>query len=108
MNDGNEIISLRQSFPMVPAALIERRGLSPYPEAKNLVCAEIGKDGREHRLISEAAAAWQQLRPAAQNEGIELYIVSAYRLLKFRCLQFIPGRQGYFPKNNTKAIWYGK
>jgi len=93
MNDGNEIISLPQSSPRVPTmeqkkefiapgvleALIEQRGLLPYPEAKNLACAEIGKDGREHRLIPEAAAAWQQLRPAARKEGIEIYIVSAYR-----------------------------
>jgi hypothetical protein len=54
MNDGDEIISLRQSFPMVPT------------------------------------------------------VSKVHRLLKFGCLQFIPGRQGYFPKNNPKANGYGK
>lgn len=40
MRERNEIIALLQSLPMVPAALIERRGLSPYPETKNLVNAD--------------------------------------------------------------------
>lgn len=74
--------------PGVPTALIERRGLSPCPEATNLVCAEIEKDGRKHLLIPEAAAAWKQLRPSAQKEGIEIYIVSAYRSI-FRQAEII-------------------
>jgi len=65
--------------PGIPIALIERRGLSPCSEATNLVCAEIGKGGREHLLVPEAAAAWQQLSLSARKEGIGIYIVSAYR-----------------------------
>jgi hypothetical protein len=37
MRDRDETISLLPSLPMVPAAPIERRGLSPYSETKKMV-----------------------------------------------------------------------
>ena len=81
MRSKDERLETKEEFMAlgIPVALIDRRGLSPYSEATNLVCAEIGKNGREHLLIPTAAAAWQQFRSSSQKEGIEIYIVSAYR-----------------------------
>ena len=36
-------------------------------------------DGREHRLVPEAAAAWRRMKRAAAGDGIALSIVAAYR-----------------------------
>jgi D-alanyl-D-alanine carboxypeptidase len=57
----------------------ELRRLTPQPEAKSLQVAEVGQDGREHLLIPEAATAWRQLKQTAAEDGIELFIVSAFR-----------------------------
>src|SRR3990172_7052992 len=58
---------------------ISARGLQACEEATELVCAEIGIDGKEHFLIPAAANAWGRLRSAAISEGISLFIVSAFR-----------------------------
>jgi D-alanyl-D-alanine carboxypeptidase len=63
----------------VPASLIEQRSLALQPEAEELVIAEIGDNGREHRLVPAAADAWRAMRAAARADGIELRIVSAFR-----------------------------
>lgn len=48
-------------------------------EARELQCAEIGTDGKEHLLVPAAAEAWRTLRSAAISDGITLFIVSAFR-----------------------------
>jgi D-alanyl-D-alanine carboxypeptidase len=63
----------------LPESLIARRALELQPEAEALVIAEIGDNGREHRLVPEAADAWRAMRAAARADGIELRIVSAFR-----------------------------
>jgi D-alanyl-D-alanine carboxypeptidase len=60
------------------AALAERR-LELQAEAGELVVAEIGDDGREHRLIPAAADAWRAMRAAARADGVDLRIASAFR-----------------------------
>lgn len=59
--------------------LIAARGLHFCVEAAHLDLAEIGADGREHRLAPEAAAAWRQMKDAALQSGVHLFIISAYR-----------------------------
>jgi len=59
--------------------LIAGRALVLQAEAEVLVVAEIGSNGREHRLIPPAADAWRAMRAAARAEGVELEIVSAFR-----------------------------
>lgn len=59
--------------------LLRLRGLFHHSEAKLLQVAEVGEDGREHLLIPEAAEAWQRLKYATAAEGVELFIVSAFR-----------------------------
>lgn len=63
----------------IPPALVEGRGLVPYGEAATLEVAEVGADGREHRLCPEAAASWKAMKVAARGDGVDLFIVSAYR-----------------------------
>lgn len=63
----------------ISSALIEARGLLPCSEAIELEVAEVGTDGKEHLLVSEAALAWRRMKAAAEGEGISLFIVSAFR-----------------------------
>lgn len=63
----------------IPPALITARGLEPFAEPESLEVAEVGDDGREHRLTPETTAAWRRLREAAAAAGVRLFIVSAFR-----------------------------
>ena len=58
---------------------IAARSLILYPEATELVVAETGEDGRQHRLVPRAAQAWGSLKEAAQADDVEIRIVSAFR-----------------------------
>lgn len=55
------------------------RGLRPFDEARDLEIAQTDDTGRDHLLTPEAAAAWREMRRAAQRDGISLWIVSAFR-----------------------------
>jgi len=63
----------------IPAELISARALPAHAEARELVLAERGDDGREHLLVPAAAAAWKRLKAAARGDGVELKIASAFR-----------------------------
>jgi len=68
-------------FAISPAQLAER-GLAICPEPSELVIAETDTDGREHRLIPAAAAAWARMAGAATEDGVLLRIASAFRSLE--------------------------
>ncbi len=59
--------------------LIAARGLRECEEATRLEVAEVGIDGREHLLVSSASEVWRSLKAAALVDGIDLFIVSAFR-----------------------------
>ena len=63
----------------IPAGLISARALPIQAEARELVIAELGDNGREHLLIPAAATAWKQLAAAAHADGAHLQIASAFR-----------------------------
>lgn len=63
----------------IPGELIAARGLRVCAEATRLECAEVGDDGRVHRLVPAAARAWRSLKAAALADNVNLYIVSAFR-----------------------------
>ena len=63
----------------IPAALIAEKGLIYQPEAVELAIAEVGDDGREHRLAPAAAADWRAMQAAARIDGVALRIASAFR-----------------------------
>lgn len=58
---------------------ITTRGLCECEEAATLEVAEVGADGRDHLLVPLAAEAWRSLKAAALADGINLFIVSAFR-----------------------------
>ena len=63
----------------IPEEVLLSRGLPRYAEAAILQLAETRRDGRPRLLLPAAATAWQALRQAALDDGIELFIVSAFR-----------------------------
>lgn len=65
----------------ISSELIAARGLSEFEEATTLEVAEVGADGRNHLLVPLAAEAWRGLKAAALADGVDLFIVSAFRSL---------------------------
>ena len=63
----------------ISSELITARGLRECEEATTLEVAEVGADGRDHLLVPSAAEAWLRLRASALADGIDLFIVSAFR-----------------------------
>ncbi|GGC61064.1 M15 family metallopeptidase [Undibacterium terreum] len=60
-------------------ALLDARGFIAQEEASDLQVAEIGEDGREFLLTPATTTAWHSMKIAAQQDGIVLLLVSAYR-----------------------------
>ncbi|MDN5865082.1 MAG: M15 family metallopeptidase [Gammaproteobacteria bacterium] len=63
----------------ISSARLESRGLHPFAEAGRLEVVQTDDDGREHQLTPEAAAAWRHLHRAAEEDGVILFIASAFR-----------------------------
>lgn len=63
----------------IPQEWMIARDLQECVEATSLELAERAPSGREHLLVPAAANRWRQLKSAAQQDGIDLYIVSAFR-----------------------------
>jgi zinc D-Ala-D-Ala carboxypeptidase len=59
--------------------LVARKRLPFYPEAQQLVVAEIDAAGREYLLVPEAAQAWSAMKAAARQDDVVIEIVSAFR-----------------------------
>lgn len=59
--------------------LIIERGLREYAEVSTLDVAEVGENGRVHLLEPAAADAWRLMKAAALLDGVDLWIVSAFR-----------------------------
>lgn len=77
----------------ISAEMIAAKRLQPHEEAEALAIAEIGADGREHRLTPEAREQWLKMKAAAQADGVEMFIVSAYRSIE-RQIQIIRNKIG--------------
>jgi D-alanyl-D-alanine carboxypeptidase len=77
------IASLHVGFG-IPVDYAEQRRLPLCEEARELV--SIGADvlGREQRLAPRAAAAWQRMQAAAEQDGVPLLVVSAYRSVEYQ------------------------
>lgn len=66
----------------ISTELLAVRALRECDEAQFLETAEIGRDGRAHLLLPAAVAAWKTMKVAAEDDGIELFIVSAFRSIE--------------------------
>ena len=65
-------------------ALIRRRGLPLFADARRLQCVGLGTDNRDKFLALPAAAAWLEMRAAAARDGVELLLISAFRSFEFQ------------------------
>ncbi len=63
----------------ISSEVITTRGLRACAEATDLETAEVGADNRNHLLVPAAAQAWRRLKAAARADGVDIYIVSAFR-----------------------------
>ncbi|HJV79844.1 M15 family metallopeptidase [Noviherbaspirillum sp.] len=72
-------ISLALDALGIPGELIARKRLPFYVEASELVIAETDESNREYLLVPEAAQAWWAMKDAAQEDGVVLEVVSAFR-----------------------------
>lgn len=98
----NEFLSVKLAeLGISPSALL-LRGLTPFDEAAELVAVQVDSDGRVHCLMPAAANAWQAMKRAALNEGIELTIVSAFRSIE-RQMEIIQRKLG-FGTNITEIL----
>jgi D-alanyl-D-alanine carboxypeptidase len=75
----------------IDPALPDSRGLTLFDEARRLACIGLGTDGRDKMLEPKAARAWLAMRKAAQRDGIELLLVSAFRSVAFQ-VELIRGK----------------
>jgi D-alanyl-D-alanine carboxypeptidase len=63
----------------ISRASLAARGLFEHEEAGTLTLAELGADGREYLLVPAAAAAWRSLKAAAGEDGVTIFLASAFR-----------------------------
>jgi D-alanyl-D-alanine carboxypeptidase len=63
----------------ISLALIAQKRLPFYPEARQLVVAEIDRNGVEYLLAPDAANGWRILKGAARRDDVTVEIVSAFR-----------------------------
>jgi len=70
----------------IDPAVIAARSLPFFEDidASQLVVAETDETGKAHRLTAPATAAWQKMKQAAQQDGVELLLVSAWRSLEYQ------------------------
>lgn len=64
--------------------LIVERNLPLFEEAEELQIAEVSANGKDFLLTPQAADAWRNMKAAASRDGIEIYIVSAYRSVELQ------------------------
>jgi D-alanyl-D-alanine carboxypeptidase len=75
---------MTESLDDLIAAHVAARGICACPEATDLV--SVGPDmlGRERFLTPAAAAGWDAMRRAAEDDGVMLLLVSAFRSVTYQ------------------------
>ncbi|MEN3811083.1 M15 family metallopeptidase [Chromobacterium piscinae] len=76
-----ELAARLAELGIVPADL-HARGLEIHAEPAELALAETNAEGREFYLVPSAAAAWQAMRAAAAEDGVEIFLLSAFRSME--------------------------
>ncbi len=74
----NESRSFLNEFGLEENDFINR-GLILFEEATELVITQVDKNGRIHELTPLAGKAWHNMKKSALLDGIDLFIVSAFR-----------------------------
>ncbi|POZ62143.1 M15 family metallopeptidase [Chromobacterium alticapitis] len=73
-----ELAARLAELGIAPADLLAR-GLEIHAEPAELALAETNAEGREFHLVPAASAAWRAMRAAAAEEGVEIFLLSAFR-----------------------------
>jgi len=73
-----QLVALNLEFG-ISSEFLAARHLFEHPEASCLEIVETGSDGQDHLLKPAAANAWRNLKAAALEDDISLFIVSAFR-----------------------------
>lgn len=70
----------------IDPAVISARMLPFFDDVDEslLVVAETDETGKKHRLTGPAAAAWREMKQAAQRDDVALLLVSAWRNLDYQ------------------------
>ncbi|WP_047238893.1 M15 family metallopeptidase [Chromobacterium subtsugae] len=63
----------------IDPAILLARGLEIHLEPTGLALAETNAEGREFHLTLAAAQAWTAMRRAAAEDGVEMFLLSAFR-----------------------------
>jgi D-alanyl-D-alanine carboxypeptidase len=84
VSDYRERVRAALSELGADTALLGRRKLPLFAEARRLRCVGLGTDGRDKFLTPQAAAAWLGMCAAARVDGVELLLVSAFRSFEFQ------------------------
>lgn len=61
---------------------LRARGMPRQEVPTSLEVAEVGTDGREHKMVPSAAQAWRAMKAQALLDGEEIFIVSAFRSIE--------------------------
>lgn len=85
MNPDPRVLALWRSLG-IDAETVIRRRLPLHREARRLTPVGLGTDQRDKLLTPAAAAAWEALRQAADQDGVTLSIVSAFRSYEYQAL----------------------
>lgn len=62
--------------------ILARKNLPFYHEAEELTAGETDAGGRQHMMTPAAANAWGAMKAAAQQDGVILEVVSAFRSIE--------------------------
>ncbi len=70
----------------ISGEVIAHRTLPFFPQVDEslLVTAETNAEGKAFQLMPAAATAWREMRASAKTDGIELYLVSAFRSVEYQ------------------------
>ena len=63
----------------VSPGFLENRRLPMYADAERLALVEVDAAGRELLLTPPTVTAWKSMSQAASHDGVELFVVSAFR-----------------------------
>ena len=63
----------------VSPGFLETRKLPMHADAERLALLEVDASGRELLLTPPTVNAWQSMTERARNDGVELFVVSAFR-----------------------------
>lgn len=68
----------------IAPSVVKLRKLPVFVEAQRLQPVGLGTDGRDKLLVPGAASAWAAMRMAADDDGVALLLVSAFRSIDYQ------------------------